>query len=76
MIHRDKNCITRCQREQVNKFLQHFFNAKRRVNNFRIFLFCNFTRGVGNWKRAQILKGFRWKNESNEQNLNYNISVE
>ena len=28
------NCIKTCQREQVNKLLQHFLHVKRRVNNF------------------------------------------
>ena len=34
------------------KFLHDFFYAICRVKNLWTALICNFTRGVGNWKRA------------------------
>ena len=47
-----KNCFKTCQRVQVNKFLQHFWHAKRRVSNFWTTFFGNFTRVLENWKKA------------------------
>ena len=49
-----RNCSKRCQREQVNTFLEQFKHANCRVNSFWTSLFCNLTKGVGNWKRAQL----------------------
>ena len=55
MIYHDKNCITKCQREQVNKFLQQFLHAKCRVNNFWTALCGNFMRvgGGGGWETGK-----------------------
>ena len=40
-----KKCIKTCQREQVNKFSQHFLHAKCRVNNFSTAFYFETLRG-------------------------------
>ena len=52
MIFHVINFIKTCQREQVNKLLEDFLHEKCREDNFWTALFCNITRGVGNWKKA------------------------
>ena len=49
------NCIKTCQREQVNKFLQHVFHSKFRMINSSEKLYFAILRGGGKLEQSPFL---------------------